>query len=306
MSLKSKSPFSIFNISWRECYIFISNFLIVLIFLFPISCKKNNDKFRSLLSDYIGKPLILPPDSVLKLLDSDYGVSFLSDVDYKIISYINSDGCTPCHLHLPYWKELSVRLDTFSNAIAETLLIIKPDTVKKVVDFLRKAHYDHPVIIDSLGYFETINHLPTAPSLRTFLIDHKNRIIALGNPIEHEEIARYYIELISGQKESNSNTPLIIRNNKIDLGTVSHDFSKEFVFIVENSSSDSISVENVITPCNCLSIEADNIPANGNGKITLSFDASETNGAFHHAIGIRYKNIVSPVILHLYGYVYDN
>lgn len=263
-----------------------------------------DSKLKTILSEYIGQELQLPPDSVCNLFDFGYGISTLG-VDYLIVSYIKSDGCTPCHLHLPYWKELNTRLDTLSEAVATSVLFIEPDTLDKVADFIRKANYDYPVVIDTTGRFTTMNPLPEPDFLRTFLIDRNGKILALGNPTENEGIRRHIMSIVTGHDEDETPSPLTVNNNKTDIGTVPHSCRREFEFYVNNASTDTVKVNNILTPCECITAKADSILPGGSGAVRIRFDASMTDGAFHHPVVVRYRGISQPVILHIYGYVND-
>lgn len=262
-----------------------------------------NERLKNVLSEYMEQELMLPGDSICSLFNRSYGVDFLN-ADYLIVSYIDTKGCTPCRLHLPYWKELSDRLDTLSNAYATTLLIIRPDTLENVTEFIRNANYNYPVIIDTLGQFSEMNRLPDLQFLRTFLIDNRHAIKGLGNPIENRAIDRIYMKIISGGKfETIDKSPLVIENNTVDMGTIPPGANREFTFLVKNQSNDTITLSNVMTPCDCINAIASDIMPASKGTITISFQASETNEVFHHPIVVRYNDVTEPIIIHLYGMV---
>ncbi len=277
--------------------------LAAVVFFGACGGKNGNSGVRAVLADYIGHTLILPGDSVCSLFDRSYGIAAL-DADYLVVSYIKSEGCTPCHLHLPYWKAFGSLLDTLSSAIAVPVLVIEPDTLEKVAGFLRTANYDYPVVIDTLGTFSALNRLPEQDFLRTFLIDRNGNILALGNPVEHDKVARHFMTLITGYDKDETPSPLSVGKNKIDIGTVSQSFVREFEFLVDNSSGDTIRVESVMVPCECVVAEADSILPAGSGAVRVTFDASATDGAFHHPVAVRYRNVDSPIIFHIYGYVH--
>ncbi|MDE6368798.1 MAG: DUF1573 domain-containing protein [Muribaculaceae bacterium] len=271
------------------------------------ACRKGKSSgdiaLKNLLTEYIGRILTLPADSACFLLDRGYGLDFL-DTDYLIVSYIDTEGCTPCHLHLPYWKELCERLDTISGVYATCVLIIRPDTIEKVTDFIRNANYDYPVIIDTLGIFTEMNRLPELQPLHTLLIDNNRTILGLGNPIENRAIDRIYTQIISGRKfETDEKSQLSIDNNTVDIGTVPLGAERELEFLVKNQSNDTISVSNVMTPCDCIDASATDIMPSSIGSIKIAFRASDFCGAFHHPIVVRYNNSARPIIIHLYGIV---
>ena len=282
---------------------------IILSFLglcFIYGCKPDsrNSELHATLYKYIGQKLKLPPESVCHFLDKEYGFTTL-DADYLIVSYVKSQGCTPCHLHLPYWKGLNSIMDTLSNSLVESVLIIEPDTIDKVIDFIRTANYDYHVVIDSIGKFSNLNILPKQSFLQTFLVDRYGKILGLGNPVEEEAVAKYYLSVITGNKEPAYSTPLRLEKNKVDIGIVPHGYKNEFTFVIENTSTDTVTIDKIINACECIKTQAENIPPKGSATVKISFDASLTDGAFHQPIIVRYKEIKSPLIFHIYGYVYD-
>ena len=260
-------------------------------------------RIRDYVAKFIGQELVLPSDTSCHLFGKSYGVNTLN-TDYLIVSYIDTDGCTPCHLRLPYWKELNYRLDTLSDIYATTLLVIRPDTLDKVIDFLSRADYDYPIIVDTAGIWTNRNDLPEEKSLHCFLIDKEGKIIALGNPVENESIKRVYMNIITGEESRQpSESPLTINKNKTDLGTIPPRASRKLEFLVRNSGEDTIRVESITTPCECLSVTVTDINPYSTGIITVEFDSSLTKGAFHYPIVVRYEGVLSPLILHLYGMV---
>lgn len=282
-------------------------FFILLLSLAALSCNRtensSKDDLKNYISQFIGKELVLPADSSCHLFDKNYGIENLN-ADYAIVSYIDAEGCTPCHLKLPYWKELNNNLDTISDVYVTTLLVIKPDTLDKVTSFLEEAAYDYPVIVDTVGKWTLRNELPEINTLRTFLIDKAGKILALGNPVENEDISNIYMRIITGSKEGLSvESTLKITNNKTDLGTITPDAVRELEFLIRNNGEDSARIQSVMTPCECVSAVATDIAPKASGIVKVTFNASLTSGAFHYPIVVRYQDISSPIILHLYGMV---
>lgn len=277
---------------------------------FLLSCGSKNENasqtaLKEVLVQYIGNELKLPSESECLLWDETSGLDDL-DVDFMVVSYIDSEGCTPCHLHLPYWKEFNERLERLSGAVATAVLIICPDTLEKVAQFLHTAAYDYPVIVDTTGKFSKLNKLPEEGFLRTFLIDRNRRILSVGNPIENDAMRRHCLQLIGEAGMDEDTSVLSVERNTVDLGTVGHDYRRELEFYVENSSADTVSVENVLTSCGCLKATAASIPPHNRGVVKLDFDASTVDGAFHRSATVRYEGIERPLVFHLYGYVSDN
>ena len=85
----------------------MKNFIIIILgFVVFASCgKSNKDKSFSLLQKWIGKELSLPARSVFTIQGKDT-VEYPIQNTYKILTYIDSTGCTSCKLKLAEWEKL--------------------------------------------------------------------------------------------------------------------------------------------------------------------------------------------------------
>lgn len=263
----------------------------------------SRDKLQSLLAEYIGNELKLPADSAAFLFGREYGINALNS-DYIIVSYLKPEDCTACHLKLPFWKAIGERLDTISRASATTLLIIAPDTLQKVAEFLETAHYDYPIIIDTLGRFTAMNRLPETDFLHTMLIDANRKIIGLGNPVYDGDLERWYISKIAGINQHDANDNRIsIGNTTKDLGTVKRGSNHQLEFLIKNNTDSIIQLAEASTACDCVEVLATDLQPKSNNVVAINFNPTDDEGAFHKTIVLRYSGIERPVIIHLYGYI---
>lgn len=282
--------------------------MLVCIFSIGILCgckqkDASHDKLRSLLAEYIGNEWQLPADTAAFLFGREYGIDALNS-DYIIVSYIGAEDCTACHLKLPFWKAIGERLDTITRASATTLLIINPDTLDKVVDFLTNANYDYPVIIDTLGRFTALNQLPEQDLLHTLLLDVNHKVIGLGNPVYDGNLEQWYISKIAGinQREAEDNR-IAVGNTTIDLGTIKRGSSHQMEFLVKNNTDSAINLVEASSACDCVAVSATNLQPNSNNSILIDFNPTDDEGAFHKTVVVRYADISRPIVFHLYGYV---
>lgn len=285
----------------RSDWIFVSILLLHLL----VSCSQTNSKIepiKSELSEYIGTKWNLPPDSSAKILGREFGINELHS-DFLIVSYIGEADCTACHLKLPFWKAISERLDTISRASANVLLIIRPDTLDKVVEFLNHAHYDYPIIIDTLGRFSNLNNLPSVEFFHTLLIDSNHKVIGLGNPVYDGGVEEWYISKIAGTKSQKDSNQIYIGNTTMDLGVVKQGSTHNFEFVVQNKTDTIIPLSKAESGCDCVTISAHNLTPGPNNVISVKFIPTDDEGAFHKTLTIRYNGVARPIIIHLYGYV---
>lgn len=265
--------------------------------------QRGSTELEQILDSFIGAELLLPDDSVCSLFNRSFGIETL-DPDYLIVSYITGDGCTPCHLKLPYWKEIGMSLDTVTRASAFPLLIVRPDTLGKVRDFLLAADYDYPVIIDTTGVFTRLNSLPDQPLLRTFLIDRSRTILAMGNPVYNDDLASWYLKIISGVEQIPADSSLLhITGNRHDFGTLTPDGEISVCFLVTNRSRLTARVDTIITSCDCITASAEDIAPGATRRIDVTLHPGLSAGAFHHPLIVRYAGHPRPIVIHLYGHI---
>lgn len=91
----------------------MKNFIIIILgFVVFASCgKSNKDKSFSLLQKWIGKELSLPARSVFTIQGKDT-VEYSIQNTYKILTYIDSTGCTSCKLKLAEWEKFITVVDS--------------------------------------------------------------------------------------------------------------------------------------------------------------------------------------------------
>ena len=69
------------------------------------SCKESEkDKIARLVEEWEGKEILFPAHSFFTIQGKDTVDFSLADADYKVVTYIDSVGCTSCKLQLIRWK----------------------------------------------------------------------------------------------------------------------------------------------------------------------------------------------------------
>ena len=56
--------------------------------------------------------------------------------------------------------------------------------------------FSYPVCLDIKGSFDKINKIPSNLAFQTFLLDNRNKVIAIGNPIHNPNVRTLYLNLI--------------------------------------------------------------------------------------------------------------
>ena len=114
---------------------------------------------------------------------------------YKILTYIDSIGCSACQMDIPLWVELidSCKQQQFNVTF---IFVIHSDDFVKLSSDIRFFNFDHPLIYDYQNSFDKINNFPPPP-YRSFLLDKDNKVKIVGSPIYYPKIWQLYKDILS-------------------------------------------------------------------------------------------------------------
>lgn len=202
---------------------FIAIFLVIFIAFSCLNSKQ--DALEKKVKQWIGKELLFPKNAELTILGTDTVEYDLLQSRYRIVSYIDSMGCISCKLQLNKWKELITELDSMANHPVTVSFFIHSKNVRDVKLVLARAKFIHPVCLDMNNSFYNLNQFPSELMFNTFLIDEKNKILAIGNPIHNPKVKRLYLNIIKGEAETSIHeerkvTQIGIDSTSICLGKI--------------------------------------------------------------------------------------
>lgn len=128
----------------------------------------------------------------------------------KLVHYVDSATCSTCYLHKIAANELLFRLEKLSNNEFYNIFIINPDNKAKKrleSDFQDKA-IPQTIFVDSANVFTEVNpNIPSESMCHTFLLDEKNNVILVGNPIANEKIEDMFLSIVEKKLGKKLNTP---------------------------------------------------------------------------------------------------
>mgnify|MGYP000231823147 FL=1 len=102
--------------------------------LFFSSCKESEkDKIARLVEEWEGKEILFPAHSFFTIQGKDTVDFSLADADYKVVTYIDSVGCTSCKLQLPRWKLFMQEVDSTLNRPVPFVFYFHPKDMKDYV-----------------------------------------------------------------------------------------------------------------------------------------------------------------------------
>lgn len=179
----------------------MSKICIYTIFLLAlISCRKSqHDSVLAVLKEWEQREILFPSCPVFTIQGKDT-VDYKYQGIYKIVSYVDSSGCTSCKLHLHDWAKLIDEFDSIYPNTVQFLFYFSPRKQEEIRRTLLLNKFYYPICIDEQDSINILNNFPSDFNFQTFLLDADNKIIAVGNPVYNIKIKELYTKIISGEE----------------------------------------------------------------------------------------------------------
>lgn len=161
--------------------------LLASILVICASCKEDyNKRVARIVSEWHGKQFFLT-DSV------ETRINRCAPCDYVLVSYMDETICNSCRVNS--WKKYVSQLNEDTLNHISTLLIISPDAAKNI-DTATCALKNGVYHIDTDNTICTQNSIPKEDELRTFLLDKKRNVVAIGNPLFNNHVHQLFLKKI--------------------------------------------------------------------------------------------------------------
>ena len=139
------------------------------------SCQESREEaMLRLVNEWNGKEIKFPSRSVFTIQGKDTVDFEFVGADYKVVTYIDSVGCTSCKLQLPRWKELMAEVDSLTDGNVSFLFYFHPKDMKELRYLTRRDGFTYPVCFDKEDELNRLNHFPSEMAFQTFLLDKSN------------------------------------------------------------------------------------------------------------------------------------
>lgn len=237
--------------------------LLTALFFFVACQNKNKEEAISSVKEWMGKEILFPQNSIFTIRGKDTIDFNLNKSEYKIVSYIDTAGCTSCRLKLAEWQRFMNEVNSITSSHTPFVFYLYPKNTKDLLIEFRREAFDYPVCLDETDEFNRLNQLAKSNTLRTFLLDKENKIVAIGNPIENPNIKKFYLKTLTG-KETESSQPFTqvdISTKEMDFGTFSKDEEQKDEILFRNIGDKPFVIYDIVTSCGCTKVEYPNKPA---------------------------------------------
>lgn len=284
-------------------------YIIAILLLFLVSCKDNKREHAlNVLQNWNSKELIFPSELYFTIngKDSvDYSVS--SQSQYKVVVYVDSVGCTSCKLRLPAWKSFMSQVDSLASNSVQFLFFFFPKNKTEISNILVTDRFKYPVCIDEQDSLNILNHIPTEMMFQTFLLNKKNKVVAIGNPVHNPKIRELYLAIITGKSHSAKVddkllTTAVLSTSQLNMGIFDWKQEQLVEFSFTNSGDNPFVVEEIYTSCGCTTVEYSKEPIQpgGNLKVKVKYKA-ERPEHFNKTITVYCNAEDSPFHLKISG-----
>jgi len=271
--------------------------IIYLLFMFSLSqsCIKKSDDNLNIVQQWNEKEIQIPKNISFKTLGRDTICSEMLKHHYKVLIYLDASSCISCRLNLPLWKSY---IDSCQHAGVDVsfLFVVQSDKYAELEYKLEMSHFKYPIIYDTKDEWNALNKFPDPEEFRTFLLNEKNNVILIGNPVQNRKIRKLYDAIFSNKKiilEKREkvvakedpiiqNTTVQVEQDSINLGKFSFNKIKKATYRLRNTGNYPLIIQSVNTSCGCTAAHYDKNPVakGGIANVVLEFKPISV-GYFH-------------------------
>lgn len=268
--------------------------------------KQQTDPVVQVVNDWRGKEIKFPEDIVYTIQGLDTVSYSTADKQYKILTYIDQNGCTSCKLKIDEWKHFINYLDSATNKSVGYIFLFYPQKLKDIRIELHAHRFTQPVYIDMNDKMNQLNHFPDEFDFQTFLLDKHNKVITIGNPINNAAIKELYINTILKRAPiHHQQTEVSVSTYSIDLGNIPSTKPTTTSFQIQNTGNNPFVLLGINTSCGCTTTQYTREPINKDTQTTVKITYTpKGTGVFNESLIIR-GNISTPIKISIKGIV-DN
>lgn len=261
-------------------------------------------KEAQMVDQWLGKKIIISDSLIFTRYGTDT-VEFSTQLsDYTILMYVDTFGCTSCKLQLEEWMEWMKYLKRESPYNISFLFDFFPKDEEELSDLLRFYRFDTPVCIDRADLLNRKNKFPKEQKYHTLLLDNKKHVVLIGNPVNNEQIAELYREVLTPsnkEEKTECQTSISISNQEINLGEVPKD-SIQAKFKIKNTGPHELIIQHLYTSCDCTSANGPQHPISSGDSTIINVQVrKERDGFFQETITVCGNMKNSPIVLQLTG-----
>ena len=270
------------------------------------SCQESNkEAMLRLVNEWNGKEIKFPAHSVFTIQGKDTVDFPYKGADYKVVTYVDSAGCTSCKLQLNRWKDLVEEVDSLTDGAVPFLFYFQTKDLKELRYLTRREGFTYPVCFDEKDELDALNRFPDEMMFQTFLLDKENKVVAIGNPVHNPKVKELYLKVMTGkggQEATKGLTEVSVDQKVLDFGSFPKEEKREGRFVLTNTGKNLLVVHDIVTSCGCTQVEYKKSPVRPGETLELkvSYEAEES-GFFNKTLTVYCNAENSPLRLNVRG-----
>ena len=270
------------------------------------SCQESNkEAMLRLVNEWNGKEIKFPAHSVFTIQGKDTVDFPYKGADYKVVTYVDSAGCTSCKLQLNRWKDLVAEVDSLTDGAVPFLFYFQTKDLKELRYLTRREGFTYPVCFDEKDELDALNRFPDEMMFQTFLLDKENKVVAIGNPVHNPKVKELYLKVMTGkggQEATEVLTEVSVDQKVLDFGSFPKEEKREGRFVLTNTGKNLLVVHDIVTSCGCTQVEYKKSPVRPGETLELkvSYEAEES-GFFNKTLTVYCNAENSPLRLNVRG-----
>ena len=270
------------------------------------SCQESREEaMLRLVQEWNGKEIKFPTRSVFTIQGKDTVDFDFKNADYKVVTYIDSVGCTSCKLQLHRWKQLVAEVDSLTDGSVPFLFYFHPKNMKELRYLTRRDDFTYPVCFDEQDEINHLNSFPSVMDFQTFLLDKENKVVAMGNPVLNPNIKNLYLEVIAKKSENKPSghiTSVSVNQAVVDFGTFSKEEKRDACFLLTNIGQGLLVIQDITTSCGCTKVTYSKEPVRSGGtlEVKVTYKAEQAEH-FNKTVTVYCNTKDSPLRLTVKG-----
>lgn len=288
-------------------------FLIINVLLVFYAChfRQPHDEVDDIITTWQNKEILFPKQVTLVSEFGCYNSYFVDTARFKILTYVDSLGCTTCKLQLPKWKNFLSSLDS-AQLSASVLFFFNSSSVHEICHLLKRFDFNYFVYWDVKDNLNHLNHFPADFRFQTFLLDSHNRVLVIGNPIHNPLIKELYLQVMTGDTLSlcdstiqNPKTFVSVPVTSVDFGNCRVKEIQITEFSLKNEGMFPLLIKDVSASCGCLTVNYQKEPLKTGKTLKIHVTISpESSGFFQKTISVYGNMENSPIVFQIKGTAY--
>lgn len=261
-------------------------------------------ELRKQLASWQGREIVFPSDVRFTIQGKEEVGFSVSDSTYKILTYLDSVGCSSCKLNLPRWKEWMSYLHDEMKMNVQFLFFFHPNDVRELKIKMKYDDFTYPVCFDSEDALNRLNHFPSDMQFQTFLLDPANKVVAVGNPIDNPRVKELYLRTLAPELKQKPmrETEISVASLDINFGTFPFGQRCDTTIYIRNVGEARLVAFDMRASCGCTEVEYDRHPISPGDDLALHIVYEDSHRGFFDKTVLLYCNVAeSPLVFRVRG-----